>query len=522
MPTPSPAAPRARPWGETARALLLLLVCATPLAALVVRALPGLGDPQLVHLATTVLPAEVGASLAVSLLAVVLAALFSAGGVLGALFDFPGRVVLTRLTLLPLLVPPWFLAVIYGHVHGVSGELALAAVMGLCGAPLFQLLVTASQRTVPAPFLESLRQLGHGSPVAILGHLLPLSAPTAAAAAAVTFLLALGDAAGARALGVPTLTVGLYDHWFGRHSDAAGAPLALLLVLLAVLPALALLAALARRGFRLAPRLARRPMTRVPLHGAAGLLPWLLAAPLLAGGVLYPGWLIARWTVDRVDRVRLSTLGLDVAQSLGLALAVAAVAALLGLAVLRRGVADAAPRISAVTGRVLLATFAIPPVVLGMAFLWLLPEGESTPWAPWLNRTVLPLVAALGLRYGAVFLVMGQAALARIPRAYSDLLRATGRTGAVSVVTLLRPFVAGAAGAAAALVVLAALQDLSLTLLLQPFGLDTVSSRLYQYAATQRIPEAGIWVLCLALVGVYPLMRLSRLVETAADGEEDP
>ena len=39
-----------------------------------------------------------------------------------------------------------------------------------------------------------------------------------------------------------------------------------------------------------------------------------------------------------------------------------------------------------------------PPLVTGLAWLWMLPENRSLPWLNRLNDTALPLIIALGLR----------------------------------------------------------------------------------------------------------------------------
>jgi iron(III) transport system permease protein len=258
-------------------------------------------------------------------------------------------------------------------------------------------------------------------------------------------------------------------------------------------------------------------MDRVRLRGAAAAVPWLLSAPQLAAGVIYPASVVLTWSIDRIDRVRLATIGLDLLHTLLLAAGGTVVAAALALVVLRHQVAAHAPRLAGATARIVLTTFAVPPIVLALAFLWLLPESGEGAWASWLNATPVPLTASVGLRFCAVFVIVGQAALLRVARPHVDVARITGRTDFVSFVRLFAPFVAAPLAAAACFVFLESLQDISLSLVLQPFGFTTISGRLFQYAQTQRIPEGAPWVLCQALVGVYPLSLLARLAETAHD-----
>ena len=137
---------------------------------------------------------------------------------------------------MPLLIPPWCVAVIYQDSFGFGGTGALVLVLGVAAAPLFALLVGAALRNVPQRYGEMLRVLGRGGPLSTIILLGPLAVPALAGAAVLSFLIAWGDAGTAHILGVPTLTVGLLDQWFGREDAAAGALIAVALLALSVLP----------------------------------------------------------------------------------------------------------------------------------------------------------------------------------------------------------------------------------------------------------------------------------------------
>jgi len=47
--------------------------------------------------------------------------------------------------------------------------------------------------------------------------------------------------------------------------------------------------------------------------------------------------------------------------------------------------------------------------------------------------------------------------------------------------------------------------------MLSPFGFQSISARVFQFALTNRARDCAVWMLCLALIGVYPLMTLARL-----------
>jgi iron(III) transport system permease protein len=106
------------------------------------------------------------------------------------------------------------------------------------------------------------------------------------------------------------------------------------------------------------------------------------------------------------------------------------------------------------------------------------------------------------------------AALLRHGRQHVSVLRLTGHVGIASFVELLRPMLSRPAAAAAAFVFLECLKDVQLTVELSPFGFQSISARIFQFALTERTRDCAPWMVCLALIGIYPLMTLARLGDT--------
>jgi len=456
---------------------------------------------------------QAGYSFATAIGAVALGAALAAGGGLCGLFDFPGRRVLQRALVVPLLIPPWFYALIYQDRYGISGLGTLVLVLAISSAPLFQLFLTASIVDIPSKHFDMLRVLGRGAPAHLVRHVLPLGVPALAAAAVLAFLLAWGDGASARILAVPTLTVGMYDQWFGRQQDAAGASFAVALVVASLVPTVTVWALVARKSWAPVGRLQRGSAPRVRLSGLASSVPWLMGTPLLISGVVLPGVTIAQWCIERIDRVDLVAVGEDTVRTLLLALGGTLIAVALAIVLLRDRITERARRLGSITEHVVLATFAIPGLVLALAFLWLLPEDADSVVFSAVNSTPAPLCVAMGMRFCAVALFAGEAALLRTTRGHADVLRVHGRTSLASFVQLFRPFMMRPLMAGACFVLLECMKDLSLSLVLQPFGFTTIAIRMFQYSQTQRIHDCAVWIVCLILIGAYPLSVLARLAD---------
>jgi iron(III) transport system permease protein len=492
-----------------------LLLLASPLVALVVAGIAELSAAQLWHLAHTVLPMQFCYSLAAAIGAPVVAVVLALGGASCALFDFPGRAILQRLLLLPLLVPAWFLAALYREQGLGGGLLALVLIAGVSAAPWFHLFIGAALRSLPSRYLETLRLVGRTSPRGLLGAAGMAALPAAVAAAALVFLQAWSDVASAQIMAVPTLAVGLLDHWFGLEQPGTAVLAAIALFAVSLVPALLLWRLLTRTAGQWSGRVMGETR-RLPLAGWRAAVPWLLAAPQLALGVLGPGLIIGAWTLERLPRVDLRLIGSDLVTTVMIALSATLLAALLALPLVHAHALSRARAAVAVTSRLSFACLALPPLALGLAVLRLLPGGSPPGWAAAVNATLVPVVLALGLRYCAVFVAAAQATLLGRGRQHCELMRSCERVSLFSFARLLRAFLARPVAAAATIVFIEASKDLPLSLLLGPFDVTTVAMRLFQYAQTQRLKECAVWVLCLALVGIYPLFALARLTGATA------
>jgi iron(III) transport system permease protein len=498
---------------RAAPTLIAFAVVAAPTATLLLLAVRPRAFALLGHLIATVAPGQATQGAIAAIAATLLALALAAGGLAAALFEFPGRRWLDRLLLLPLLVPTWYLACLYRERFDARGVIWLALVLAIGAAPLWHLLGGVALRAIPGAYLDVLR-LGGRSGGGALRHVLPLAAPALGAAAVLGAILAWSDAPSARALAVPTLAVGALDQWSAREDAAAGALLGLSIATAAVIAASAVLARLARASWMDEAPLALSPARRPRLRGARAALPWLLAAPQLALGVIVPAATIGRWSIERLERVDLSTLASDAARTLLLATAATALAIAIAAPIVRATASGPAWRGVAATA-VALLPFALPVTLLAAAVTWAIPGGQREGLAARLHASLVPLAVAMGVRLAGLFVGAGRAALLRSGRDHVATARLLGHDGLVDFVALLRPVLARPAFACAVFGFLECLKDVHLTVALAPFGFESISSRVFQLALTDRTADCAPWMLCLALIGLWPLMTLARL----ADGD---
>jgi iron(III) transport system permease protein len=516
-------------WLTSASLLLLTLFLALPVLALVASwaRFDAAAQDVLLQMAQTVLPGyaatTIGLCVAVGL-GVALVGMGTASAV--TLFDFPGRRFMEWALLLPLAMPAYVVAYAYTDYLQFSGPLqtALREGLGLRGRvfpevrslggavwvftfslyPYVYLLARTALSERAAQLMEAARLLGAPLSRRVREVALPLARPAVAAGVALALMETLADYGVVSYFGIQTFTAGIYKAWLSMDMPMAAAQLATLLLALVAL--LMWLERRAQQRLRFAVQRGGRSggdeAQPVRLRGRRALLAWLVCGvPVLAGWDELPWTPFVGWALNSV---RLA--GLTAALAVGLAL-------LLAFAVrvrpdgLTRGVVQLASLGYAVPGAV---------VVVGL----LLPVGWLQQLAPdsgvgaWVTATALGIVWAYLVRFCAVALQSVQSGYARVPASLDDSARMLGTTGPALMARVHWPLLRRSVAAAALLVFVDVMKELPATLVLRPFNSDTLAVVAYQLARDERLGEAALPALTLVLVGLLPVILLSRTLRS--------
>jgi iron(III) transport system permease protein len=452
------------------------------------------------------------------------------------LFDFPGRRHMEWLLLLPLAMPAYVVAYAYTDFLQFSGPLqgwvretwglrgrVFPEVRSLGGAvwvftfvlyPYVYLLARTALTERAGQLMEAARLLGAPLRRRIREVALPLARPAVAAGVALALMETLADFGVVSYFGIQTFTAGIYKAWLSMDMPLAAAQLAtLLLALVAVLMALE---RRAQRRMRFAAQRGGRSVNEAQptrLRGArAGLALAVCVLPVLAGFVL-PVVFMLRPLIGGWDELPWGSFGQWALNSVRLAglSAVLAVALALMLAFAARVRPTALTR---VTTQVVGLGYAVPGAVVVVGLL--LPVGWLQQLAPdsgvgaWVTTTVLGIVWAYLVRFIAVALQSVQSGYARVPASLDDSARMLGTTGARLLKRVHWPLLRRSLAAATLLVFVDVMKELPATLVLRPFNSDTLAVVAYQLARDERLGEAALPSLALVLVGLIPVILLSR------------
>ena len=501
------------------------------------------------HQARTVLPGyvlqtatlAVGVGLGVMLLGTACAAAVS-------LFDFPGRRVFEWALLLPLAMPAYVLAYAWTDAlqYGSPLQSALRGLVGtegplwpdvrslwgavmlfvLCLYPYVYLLTRTALAERGVQMMEAARLLGAPLRRRVLQVALPLARPAISAGTALALMETLADYGVGAYFGLSTFSTGIYKAWLVMNEPLAAAQLASLLLVVVAL----LLAAERRAQRRLrftAGRTAHGSEARpVALHGKPAAAAWLLCAlPVALGFVLPVAWLLRMLWAEAAS----SDIGLPLQRfaewslaSLRLAALAALAATLLALAL---GVAQRRAPVRGVGllplgARVVSLGYAVPGAVIAVGILlplaWLQQRWPQLGLSVWVTGTIVGVMYAYLVRFSAVALQSVEAGLARVPRSIDDTARLLGATPRRVFIQLHLPLLRRSALAAALLVFVDVMKELPATLVLRPFGSDTLAVVAYNLARDERLGEAALPSLAIVAVGLLPVMLLSRALRQHA------
>ncbi len=152
----------------------------------------------------------------------------------------------------------------------------------------------------------------------------------------------------------------------------------------------------------------------------------------------------------------------------------------------------------------LAATAAVAATLLALAL------GVALRRGPDGTGTVFGLLYAYLARFSAVALQSVESGLARVPRSIDDTARLLGASPRRVFLQLHLPLLRRSALAAALLVFVDVMKELPATLVLRPFGSDTLAVVAYNLARDERLGEAALPSLAIVAVGLLPVVLLSR------------
>jgi len=523
------------------------LLFALPLATVLLR----LGTPAddiWAHLSGTVMPGYISHSLLLVTGTMALSAVFGIGCAwLVACCIFPGRRWLRLLLLAPAALPASVVAYAYADLLQSTGpvQTALRELTGLSGSdywfppirslggamvvmaavfyPYVYIFSVVAFAALGQRNIEVTRSLGHGVWYGFFRVLIPLARPAIIGGLALVAMETLADFGTVQHFGVTTFTTGIYRTWFALGAPEAATKLAAIL-LVAIGLVLAIESATRARARQTLKRNQAGNPPFIHLSGWRSLLACLFCLLPVLAGFIVPLIALTRLAMSPEGLnglpLLLPALGDTVLLSLAGGFATVAIALLLVLAVQRRrqGLAGHLQRLGF---RLSTLGYAVPGTVMAVGIL--LPLGALDRWLnvsvqaqfgflPGLifSGTILTLIYAYAVRFMAVATKGIEPGLARLPESVGDAARTLGAGPFRRLFSIYIPALRPSLVTALVFVIVEVVKELPATLVLRPFGIETLALLAYRYASDERLASAALPSLVIALVGLIPVWLLGR------------
>ncbi len=506
------------------------------------------------HLASTVLPVYLTNTVFLALGVTVLVLLIGVGTAwLVTMCDFPGRRIFSWALFLPLAMPAYIIAYTYTGMFDFAGPVQTALrdafgwtradywfppmrslggailMFGLVLYPYVYLVSRAAFVDQSIAALEVGRTLGRGPWRSFLTIALPLARPAIVTGVALALMETLSDFGAVQYFAIDTFTTGIYRTWLGLGEPAAAAQLAAILMVFVF--ALILLERLnrGRRKFHHTGRY--QPISRYQMRAGRQFLAFVACLlPIFLGFLLPTGWLLKDSILHSSSAFNAGFSRL-VISSVTVSLVAAGLSLLVALVLIygTRRESRAPGRMEQISLRIAAMGYAVPGPVLAVGIMlpfgfidnsvdhWMRSAfGISTGLL--LSGTMTALFFAYIVRFLAISLNTVEAGADRVTPNMDRAARTLGVTGLAKMFRVHIPLVSGSLMTAVLLVFVDVMKELPATLVMRPFGFETLAIRAYELAIDERLSDAAAPSLAIVVVGILPVIILSRAIARSRPG----
>ncbi len=468
-------------------------------------------------------------------------------------YDFPGRRWFDWFLLLPLAIPGFIMGFVYVTIFEFAGPFqtllreqfdwsrndywfpniassgGLILVLTLVLYPYVYILARSAFREQAANTLEAAGMLGYEGRQAFRRIALPLARPQIAVGVLLVVMETLTDYGTVSFFSYPTLSERIVVLWNTSFDNAAATQLASLMVMLALFLLI---------GERLLRKQARfyqqgsygRRMSRQRLVGGQRWLASLTCFLILGAAFILPVTQLAVWTILEIREPTVNVLSepffIYTRDTLVIGTLGAFITVLIALVVAYSNRRDsiATQNRPRWLSRLVTIGYAMPGAVIAVGVLTVINpiDGAVTDFAVHLGYSgfgylLTGTVIALLYGYTVRFMALGFNSISASVDKVRPTMEAAAQTMGAGSGRIFRhihvPLVRTGIGAGAILVFVDIMKELPITLLLRPFGMDTLAVRAHFLSIEGFHESAAIPSLMILAVGLIPVFLLLKIGE---------
>jgi iron(III) transport system permease protein len=525
----------ASPWsiGTVVLALILLAPILSVFAA-------AAGDSEglWAHLFETVLPRYVANTL---ILMAGVGALSLVFGVSTAWvvtrYDFFGRRILEWMLVLPFAVPGYIIAYVYTDFLEYAGPVqgALRDVFGwenrrdywfpeirsMSGAilvmssvlyPYIYMMARTAFKLTPHSLFEIAR-IHDRNLFTRVG--LPLARPAIVAGLALVLMETVSDFGTVEYFALETLTLGIFNVWLGMNSLPAAAQIASIAFLFVI--AMLVLELYSRHRRRYVDT-GRRTVSLQPIrtNRTGSLACFVVCMIPVTIGFLIPIGILLSFVAKGYASADYGDVAIVSLNSVWVALAVAALV-MAGGAVMVLAVAyRTSPLLSVLVGAAS-SGYAFPGTILAIGvvtFIGYVDRGLDGFFAGGIGLVLFACV----VRFQAIGYGVLTSGLSRLPPNMMAAGRVLGQSFSANLARVIVPLLGTSFLAGGLLVFVDVMKELPMTLLLRPFGFETLATHVYQFAKDELLEQAAVPALFIVLAGAGPVILMNATLRRIGAG----
>jgi iron(III) transport system permease protein len=486
------------------------------------------GDSTLLHLWNYVLTDYVVTTLLLGLGVGIGVFILGVGNAwLVANYQFPGKKLFEWGLILPLAVPAYVMAYLFVDFLQFSGPLQTilrdsfgihAALpdprslggaiwtFSLCLYPYVYLVARTSFLDRSAHLMEAAETLGFSSVEAFIRLVLPMTRPAIFTGIALALMEVLADFGAVSYFGLQTFATGIFKAWLSFGDRMAAVHLSLMLLTFVLLVFYWEQHNRSRQRYALVNTTSQGVIPK-RLQGTHALYASCFCGLTLFFAFVLPMLILLHLLLSEgftMDPRYFSWLK----NSLGLA-ALTAIVAVICAVFLAYAARLSQSQTLRSMNRVLTVGYALPGAVLGVGILSLMGLLDVA-W--FMSVSVGVLVYAYLIRFLSAGLQSIETGLTRITPAMDGTAALLGAKPWEMIRRIHLPLLRRSVLTALLFVFVDVMKELPATLLLRPFNLDTLAVATYQLAADERLAELALPALSIVLVGLLPVILLTRAI----------
>ena len=460
-------------------------------------------------------------------------------------YDFAGKSFFEWALILPLAVPPYILAYTFTEIFDTYGsaniflnniflfedkKVFFPNVRNIYGAiavfsftlyPYVYLVSRMAFINQSISIIEAGRVLGLSRVGAFFKLSIPLIRPAIFAGLALVIMETLSDFGAVEHFAIATFTTGIFRTWFGMYDLHTAMQLASLLLIFVTV-----FLVIERISRKKASFVSRNSLYKkydiIKLKGYKNFFAMLFCFTPIFMGFILPIIELLNWTIN----YKLDFFNIDFLESSFNSLLLAIIAALLCTMIsflINFSIRFQGNKFLSSLSSTLMLGYAVPGLILAIGITQLLTfldnYIEFFKFNLILTGSLIGLIIAYIIKSYALSNSTIEASFQRVSSSLDDVSKTLNISGIKLMYKIHFPLVKTGLLTSILLVGSEVIKELPATLILRPFNFETLAVSAYNYASEERMYEAAAPSIAIVIIGLLPIIILSRMIKTSRPGE---